>query len=377
MGLGSEEFRGWLFGSSRVDRIDFLVNTGRWAFDAEPRYTVALLIASAIPADSNHQVDIVGVATSEPSFRHQVESRGAALYQAQFANGAPVPLIPSPAAAALLERVRAHKAFVYGGGRWRCFPLREFNETDDKGLWLGKTEGWALWKGESFDQFDPHGAAARWCPATRAALEKARKKHPGTKSLLAAEVPVPERRAAVAREVGKVRLAFRETSRGTDSRTVRASLVPAETFLAHTAPYLAFVDGGHPERAACCAVMNSLPFDWQARRFVETHLSYFILELLTVPGLDDATFVELVRLGGRLSCPDSRFGEVAEACGVEVGPLDPEERVTMRARVDALMARAYGLGPAELDVLLADFTPGAVPQAHRERMRAELEELCR
>jgi hypothetical protein len=29
--------------------------------------------------------------------------------------------------------------------------------------------------------------------------------------------------------------------------------------------------------------MNSLPFDWQARRFVETDVTYFILELLTVP----------------------------------------------------------------------------------------------
>ena len=71
----------------------------------------------------------------------------------------------------------------------------------------------------------------------------------------------------------------------TNSRTVIASLVPAETFLTNKAPYLAFVDGGHRERAACCAVMNSLPFDWQARRFVETNLNFFILELLTVPAV--------------------------------------------------------------------------------------------
>ena len=28
----------------------------------------------------------------------------------------------------------------------------------------------------------------------------------------------------------------------------------------------------------CLGLMNSLPFDWQARRFVETNLNFFILE---------------------------------------------------------------------------------------------------
>ena len=43
-------------------------------------------------------------------------------------------------------------------------------------------------------------------------------------------------------------------------------------------------------RAACLALLNSLPFDWQARRFVETNLNFFILEGLAFPTLDDATF---------------------------------------------------------------------------------------
>lgn len=206
-------------------------------------------------------------------------------------------------------------------------------------------------------------------------MRKATKPRPGSESILARVVSLEQRRATAHGEVGKVRLAFRDVSRATDSRTVRAALVPAETFLTNKAPYLSFVDSGPRERAACAAVLNSLPFDWQARRFVETNLNFFILELLTVPDLDDPTFAELVRLGGRLSCPDSRFAEVAQACGVEVGPLEPDERLAMRARVDALVARAYGLGPGELDVMLADFTVNAVPQAHRDRLRDELEEL--
>ena len=50
--------------------------------------------------------------------------------------------------------------------------------------------GRPLWKGESFDQFDPNGAEASVCPASEEALRKARKSRPGAESLLADQMPV-------------------------------------------------------------------------------------------------------------------------------------------------------------------------------------------
>jgi hypothetical protein len=369
---GSRGFRDWLFTDNRVERLDFLVNRARWAFDAEPRYTVALLAAVAEAPEDDYRIEVAGVADSAAAFEQQSRTPGIRLARAAMGTGDVVPLLPSQEAEPILAKMRKAPVFPYGGGRWRCFPVAEFHETSDKALWERKTAGWQLWKGESFDQHDPHGAEARWCPPTAAALKKARKPHPGTGSIIAADVPVATRRAAVAAEVGNVRLAFRDVSRATDSRTVRASLVPPQTFLVNSSPYLAFLDGDHRQRAACCAVMNSLPFDWQARRFVENHLNYFVLELLTVPSLTDAVYDELVALGARLSCPDERFVEVAEACGTQVGELDEAERLARRARVDALVGHAYGLDLADIDVVLADFTRDAVPLAHREALREEL-----
>lgn len=213
-------------------------------------------------------------------------------------------------------------------------------------------------------------------PPSDAAFKKATKARPGSESALATEVDLPARRSAQGAELGQVRLVFRDVSRATDSRTVRVSLVPADTFLTNTAPYLTFVAGSHRERVACAAIMNSVPFDWQARRFVETHLNFFIVELLTVPDLDDTTFTELVHLGGQLSCPDARFAEVAEACGVDIRPVGPDEAMTIRARIDALVTRAYGLCLEDTEVLLEDFSTNAVPPVHRDRLRAELEALC-
>jgi hypothetical protein len=376
LAAGSRAFRKWLFDASRVERLDFLLNQGRWAFDAEPRYTFALLVAAAAMPNSQHRIEVAGVATSAKEFEAQSRSPGIRLGREAMGTNDEVPLLPSQAAEPVLATIRTAGDFAHGGGRWRCFPLREFHETDDKRLWEGKDNGWQLWKGESFDQHMPNGREARWCPPTDTAMRKARKTRPGGESVLASEVSQSRRREAVAEEVGRVRLAFRDVTNRTNSRTVIASLVPPETFLTNKAPYLAFVDGNHRERAACCAVMNSLPFDWQARRFVEINLNYFILELLTVPESPDTLYDELVVLGARLSCPDERFADVADACGTTVGVLPDDERLALRARVDALVAFSYRLTSNDLEVIFADFTADAVPAAHRTALREEFDRLC-
>jgi hypothetical protein len=375
LAAGSRGFREWLFETSRVERIDFLLNKKLWMFDTHGQYTVALLVASASQPAADHLAEVAGVAESASTFAAQSSTAGIPTPRTAMGSGAEVPLVPSIEAANVLTTMRRHQPFAYGGGRWRCFPTREFDETDDKKLWEGATEGWALWKGESIDQHDPHGAESRWCPPTDAAFKKALKPRPGMDSILAREVPLEQRRIALHSEVGKIRLGFRDVTNRTNSRSVLASLIPAETFLLNSIRYLVFVDGAHRERAACCAVMNSLPFDWHARRFIETHVSYFILELLTVPAFNDAAYAELVALGARLSCPDERFAEVAEACGTKVGQLEDDERLALRARVDALVAQAYGLTPVDVEVICADFTTDAVPPAHRKKLQRELESL--
>lgn len=344
-------------------------------FETHAQYTVALLSAVAGTPGPDHRVEVAGVADSASAFETQSRSPGIRLSRAAMGTNDEVPLLPSQAAEAVLAKMRKSGDFAHGGGCWRCFPLREFHETDDKNLWEGQQDGWPLWKGESFDQHMPTGKEARWISAVEVAIKKARKTRPGGDSVLASEVSQAKRREAVAAEVGNVRLAFRDVTRSTDSRTVRASLIPPNTFLTNKAPYLAFVDGNHRERAACCAVMNSLPFDWQARRFVEINLNYFILELLTVPKLSDPVYGELVELGARLSCPDERFAEVAEACGTTVDVLPDDERLALRARVDALVAHSYELTCDDLEVIFADFTADAVPAAHRTALREELDGL--
>ncbi len=374
--LGSEGFRRWLFEQNRCNRIDFLLNKGRWAFDSEERYTVALIAAERAVPPACHRVGVAGTATSPEQWEVQAPSRPLALAREAFGPGWTVPLLRNQIEADLLAKLRRGSRFPFGSsGRWRCFPVAELHESQDKKLWEGATEGWPLWKGESFEQYDPHGAEARRCPNDEKVMKKTRKPRPGSDSLLAEQVPLANRRKAVLGEIGKARVAFRDVSRATDSRTVRACLAPPEVFLLNSAPYLAFVDGGHRERAACLGVMNSLPFDWQARRFVETHLNYFILEGLVVPDLGDEDFRAIARAAARLSCADERFEEFATSVGVKAGPLPEAERLRLRVEIDARIARAWELSSEELHLLLSDFTLDAVPQVYRQALIARLRDL--
>jgi len=156
---------------------------------------------------------------------------------------------------------------------------------------------------------------------------------------------------------------------------VLACLVPPTHFLLNSAPYLAFIEEETSNQAVCLAIMNSLVFDWQARRFVETHMNFFVLEGLRLPMLDDEMFAALTEPAASLSAPDERFAEFADATDVDYGPLSAQERVTLRVEIDALMARAWDLTADELEVVLADFTEDAVPGEYRDAVRKRFEEL--
>jgi hypothetical protein len=191
---------------------------------------------------------------------------------------------------------------------------------------------------------------------------------------LADSVPLAARRLAAERTLSRARVAFRDVSRATDSRTVRAALIPPEHFLTNKAPYLVFVDDDPRAEAACLAVMNSLVFDWQARRFVETSLNFFILEGLRLPELSSTIFDQIAHAAARLSCPDERFADFANAAGVECGPIDGDERLRLRVEIDACVAQSWGVTADELELVFEDFTADAVKLEYRqavlERLRA-------
>ena len=374
---GSEGFREWLYDGSATRRVDFLLNNKRWIFDTHPQYSIALVVAERRPPPHGHQIAVAGTATSEREWAKQAAGDGIFLTPSAFGPGRETPMLRSQAEADLLAGLRKGSRFPIGAsGRWSCFPVQgDFNETKDRQLWSGHHDGQPVWKGESFDQYDPTGAGERWCPITERVLKKARKPRPGSKSLIASHTTLAIRRLAVLTELSRARIAFRDVTNRTNSRTVLACLIPPGVFLTNTAPYLAFVSGDPAEQAACLGIMNSLPFDWQSRRFIEIHANFFLLEGLYLPHLDDGDFNTIAHAAARLSAVDDRFADFAAETGVEYGPVTPTERTRLRVEIDAHVARAWDLTTADLGVIFRDFTEDAVTPAYRAALVDRLEQL--
>ena len=101
--------------------------------------------------------------------------------------------------------------------------------------------------------------------------------------------------------------------------------------------------------------MCSIVFDWTARRRVERHLNYYILNALPVPrvGLSDARARRVARIAAGLAAQDKRFADFASACGVPIMPRDEmlDERL---AELDALVSALFGLDEQELDTVFSD-----------------------
>lgn len=288
---GARGFRRWLFGQTEVRRLDFILNAGRWAFDMEPRYTLVLLSAHRTPPSEASTIGVTGPSSSLVRFEEASAYVGIPvpyghLQRWTSSDGGPgyeVPLLPSPEAVGVLDKIRRGPRFALGyPGVWTAFPVRELDETNDRRLFR-HGDGIPVWKGRSFDQFHPHGAEPAGYAREKEVMEKLQSKRKSGRSAFKGRFPAGVLADPRTHPFYSARVAFRDVSRATDSRTVRACLVPPQTFLTNSAPYLAFPLGGALEQAFVLGVLNSLAFDWQARRFVETHMNFFILNILCDP----------------------------------------------------------------------------------------------
>jgi hypothetical protein len=250
------------------------------------------------------------------------------------------------------------------------------DETNDKHFWRDAHDGVPLWKGESFDHYEPRGTGARVCPLTDEVLAKVLKPRPGGDSITAGASTLDERRAAVRRTWGRARLTYRQVTNRTNSRTCVAAFVPPCVLLGNGSPYLAFVDDDPLAEAACLGLLNSLVLDWQARRFVEVNLNFFILEgLKAPPALDDDQVTGIATRAALLSSVDERYTDFAAATGVELGTVDAPARDRLRSEIDALVAHAYDLDEEQLELVFRDFTETAVPEEYRQRVREAFRDL--
>ena len=144
------------------------------------------------------------------------------------------------------------------------------------------SHGTPVWKGRSFEQYDPHGnepaGFSIWKDVLSWAQQKRRRSPVFKRMFPSAFLADPN-----THPMNHCRIAFRDVTNRTNSRTVLACLIPPRVPLTNKAPYLLFAGWGALAQGYVLGVMNSLPLDWIARRYVETNLNFFILNSLAFP----------------------------------------------------------------------------------------------
>lgn len=375
---GSSAFREALFKSSSIEELCYLINDGGWVFDdAEPRYTIALVgIVRGVPA-SARVVRLRGPFRSLERFERtgkQAPVQFTVEEVLTWTDTAALPLLPAEGSASVFARMRkAPRLDSREDGDWFARPHRELDATNDKSLMVLTADRpprhWPVFKGESFDLWEPdRDAYYAWADPKTMVKHLADKRFRGRtrgNSVWFEFADRPKRWFEDEKTLPcfSPRIAFKDVVRNTDSRTMKACLVPSKIVITNAAPYLLWPRGTTQDEAYLLGVFCSLPLDWYARRFVELHMNFFILNAFPIPRPheDNPLRRRVIEVAGRLAASENRFESWAELVGVECGPLDVDQKWDLMCELDAVVAHLYMLDEEHLQHVFETFHEGWGP----------------
>lgn len=156
------------------------------------------------------------------------------------------------------------------------------------------------------------------------------------------------------------RLGFRAVASNTNERSLVSSVVPANVFCGNSLLVSKDQSPQGGELLFVTAAMNSFVVDAMLRNKVTTNINMFFIYQLPVPRLTakDEGFDPIVERASRLICTTSEFDGLAKEVGLgshRKGVTTPDARAKLRAELDGLIARLYGLTEDEFAYILTTF----------------------
>lgn len=363
-GASLAEWRSTVLAGGAFTDVCFIENTRRWAFDMEPRYTIAFVV---IAKGGERVVRWSGPFNSERDFRENA-TRLAEVPADEFvswSDTAAFPIVPDARAADVLRQLM-HSPMFGDLQDDREFSLiqGDMNATKDKSVFEFDVEEArgriAVTTGAGFNIWNPD-AGLPYAYSKPAVLRPylANKFSRAVKTSRSAYFGLPIHPNKL--QMDKARIAYRGIARATDTRTAIACLLPPGRAVVDPAHMVVTRRGGPPDEAFLLGVMGSIPFDWSARRWVELHLTFGVLRRLPVPwgGFETEAGARLRSISGRLAAVDDRYADWAAEVGVPVGSVKtPAEKDDLLAELDALVSVLYGLTEDQVEYVFATFHRG-------------------
>ena len=295
---GSEEFRQTIFDeAARVD-VTMLVNNRQWVFpEVHPQYSIGLVCVKHGEPEKE-SIYLRGPYATEAKFFEGVVKEPAAFYSTDvldWNDSASLPLLPTEESVDVFAQLRREPRLDWNvTDQWRARPDRELDATNEKPLMDLESEEcpdgfWPVYKGESFDLWTPDtGIYYAWAdpgPVQQRIQSKRLRARNNTRSAHSEFAPHHLRNSKTL-PCFAPRIAFRDVTNRTNQRTVIACLVPPEVFIANQAPYLLWPRGDEKDQAFLLGTLSSIPLDWYARRFVETHVNFYVFNPFPIPRPD-------------------------------------------------------------------------------------------
>jgi hypothetical protein len=363
-GSGTQRWRREVLDRGTFSDVVVTINTGNWVFaNVDGRYTTALVVA-----EKGLHGTTLNFAGPFPNMAAFLAGRNNLVEVEKdeflsWTGTAAFPLIPDALAGAIFQQMRKSPAFSSSDG-FEFRPNRELDATNDSSLFntnlLTSKGGVLVLTGSSFNLWDPdfgdpyaYGSAKTTkhiLDKTKNSANQVRSVFNGMKISTAEDLPM-----------NAPRIAFRDVTNATNTRTMLCCLVPPGVALVHKAPYLVRRAGTEKDEAYVLGVLSSRIFDWYARRLVELGMTFEVLTPMPVPrpAPTDKNRQRVIEISGRLAAVDQRFKDWAKAVGVKVGSVTtPEEKDDLQVELDALVAHLYGLTHEQVEHLFKTFHRG-------------------
>jgi hypothetical protein len=380
IGEGLSKWRETILKEGKFEQITFVQNSSRWAFTAvDGRYTIALTVIAKVPSS---EIVFNGdfTSASELKLKSDKVNRIPIDEFSKWSEGNAVPLIEGPQALAVFRKMIQSPKF---GDEFIPFSYRSHSDLNAKtdrrffDLWQpGHENDCNVLTGGSFNIWNPDFGDPYGTTNLKSIKEEMLARV--TRASSNSGSPYFGVQASISNQpMTQARIAFRQITNRTNSRTTVVCLIPPNSVAVHMATLILRKRGDSTADAFMLGVMSSHIYDWFIRRWIE---GTFTMKLLTNSPIPKDVFGKvvgnrIVSNSARIAAVDKRFEKWADECGVEVGSVKTEEEKNeLICELDALVALAYGLSAEDVTLIMKTFHVGWDYEPHLNKVLGYFEE---
>ena len=382
---GNAQWREEILSNGEVSVVN-IVNSNGWVFPSvHGQYSITFIDIHKTESGPE-SVQLSGPFFDYKTFdegRHQSGALPIALLKTA-SEGASFPQLPDIESASVFTQLRLAPRLDAGVNGATFVPVREFDATLDKSTFDSGTQkptSWPVYSGSSFNLWNPQtGEVFAWAEPKKVknALQEKRQRQVRLKSSAFFGMDVKWAANIETLPCLKPRIAYRQITNATNTRTVIAALVPGNCVITNAAPYFLMRNGSAKHEAFVLGVMCSIPFDWYVRRYVELNFNFHLVNGSPMPLIPDSDerWKKVVQIAGRLTAVNELFSDWADEVGVEVGSVKTDtEKEALIAELDALVAHLYGLSRSQVEHVFKTFHRGWDYSSRLEQVLAFYDQL--